>query len=110
MKRGTVLTRWLCGGAALGAVIFLFCAPAGADPSRYPQFAQQRLPEDITAVFISVDQLFAELSAGAKPLIIDVRSTEEYREAHIIDAVSAPLTEFTAHLKDVPKHRPVVLY
>jgi hypothetical protein len=94
----------------LGAAILIFFQPASADPSRYPQFAQQRLPESITPVLVSVDQLFSEIAAGAKPLIIDVRPAEEYHETHILGAISLPLTEFSSHLKDVPRDRPVVLY
>ena len=110
MKRREVSTRSLLASAALGAAIFIFFEPASADPSRYPQFAQQRLPQNITPVFVSVDQLFSEIAGGAKPLFIDVRSAEEYHEAHIRGAVSLPLTEFNSHLKDVPRDRPVVLY
>lgn len=110
MKRGRILRRWLFASATFGAAILLFFAPASADPSRYPQFAQHKLPENITPVFVSVDQLFSEIAAEAKPVIIDVRSAEEYQDAHIPGAVSLPLTEFGSHLKDVPRGRPVVLY
>jgi rhodanese-related sulfurtransferase len=51
-----------------------------------------------------------EIQAGKKPMIIDVRTEEEYREVHILGAVSAPLTEFDAYLKSVPKDRLVILY
>jgi hypothetical protein len=97
-------------GAALWAGIFLFHKPVEADPSKYPQFAQQKLPDNITPAFISVEQLVNEITAGKKPLIIDVRSDEEYREVHILGAVSSPLAEFSAHLEDIPRDRLVVLY
>jgi 3-mercaptopyruvate sulfurtransferase SseA len=96
--------------AAFLAGFFLFCQPVHADPSNYPQFAQQKLPENITPAFISVDQLIKDMTAPEKPIIIDVRSAEEYREVHIMGAVSAPLADFSAHLKEVPRDRPVVLY
>jgi hypothetical protein len=81
-----------------------------ADPSKYPQFAQQALPENVTPTFIAIEQLVADLKAGVKPVIIDVRTEEEYREAHILGAVSAPLEEFKDYLKSIPRDRPVVLY
>src|ERR1041385_5699626 len=81
-----------------------------ADPSKYPEFAQQTLPDNITPAFIHIEELVAELNSGVKPLIIDVRSEEEYREVHILAAVSAPLAEFKSHLKSIPRDRPVVLY
>lgn len=83
---------------------------SGADPSKYPEFAQQSLPDNIKPIFISVDELAEEITAGTKPLIIDVRPAEEYREAHILGAISAPLGEFQAHMKSIPRNRPVVLY
>jgi len=81
-----------------------------ADPSKYPEFAQQTLPDNITPAFIHIEELVAELNSGVKPLIIDVRSEEEFREVHILGAVSAPLGEFKSYLKSIPRDRPVVLY
>jgi hypothetical protein len=92
------------------ACLFFLYRPSHADPSKYPQFAQQKLPADVTLSFISIDELLAELEAGKKPLIIDVRSDEEYREAHIIGAMSAPLAQFNSHLRTIPKEGLIVLY
>jgi|SRR4030095_14094559 hypothetical protein len=93
------------------AVTALLLAPAAhADPSKYPQFAQQKLPENVTPTFIGIEELVADLKAGAKPVIIDVRTQEEFREVHILSAVSAPLEEFKSYLKSIPRDRPVVLY
>jgi hypothetical protein len=89
----------------------LFSAPkANADPTKYPEFAQQTLPADITPEFIGIDQLVAELKSGAKPMLIDVRTKEEYDEVHILGAQSAPLAEFKEYIKSIPHDRPVVLY
>ena len=81
---------------------------AQADPSKYPQFAQQSPPANVS--LISVDELVSDIQAGKKPLIIDVRTEEEYREVHILGALSAPLTEFNAYLQSIPKDRLVILY
>lgn len=83
---------------------------AQGDPSKYPAFAQQTLPDDIKPVFIGIEELVKELKAGAKPVIVDVRTAEEFHEAHILSAVSAPLAEFKDYLKSIPRDRPVVLY
>jgi hypothetical protein len=98
-----------------GLVLGLALAPlaasvAHADPAKYPAFAQQSLPEHIKPQFIGIDQLAKELRAGAKPVIIDVRSAEEFREVRILGAVSAPIAEFKNHIKKIPRDRPVVLY
>jgi 3-mercaptopyruvate sulfurtransferase SseA len=82
--------------------------PATADPSKYPQFAQQSPPANVS--LISVDELVQEITAGKKPMIIDVRSEEEYREVHILGALSAPLPEFNAYSQSIPKDRLVILY
>jgi hypothetical protein len=83
---------------------------AYADPSKYPQFAQETLPDNITPAFIHIEELVAELNSGVQPLIIDVRTEEEYREVHILGAVSAPLGEFKSYLKSIPRDRPLMLY
>ena len=102
----------LAGTLVLLAAALVLAGPQGAqaDPSKYPQFAQQSLPKDVTPVFISIDELVAELRGGAKPVLIDVRTTEEFREAHILGAVSAPLAEFRQYIKSIPKDRLTVLY
>jgi rhodanese-related sulfurtransferase len=42
---------------------------------------------------ISVDEVKTKLDAGDNIVLVDTRSTEEYREASISGAVSIPLTE-----------------
>jgi hypothetical protein len=83
---------------------------ASADPSKYPQFAQQSLPANVPLALTSIDELVGDVKAGKKPLIIDVRTTAEYKEVHILGAVSAPLAEFKEYMKSIPRDRPVVLY
>ena len=92
------------------AVVFFSFSVAHADPANYPAFAQQSLRQDIKPQFIGMDQLVKDISAGVKPVIVDVRTTEEFREAHIAGAMSAPLAEFQSHIKTIPRDRPVVLY
>jgi len=103
----------ICGFALIGAIAIaslLAPAPAQADPSKYPQFAQQKLPENVTPAFIGIEELVADSKTGVKPVIIDVRTQEEFREVHILGAVSAPLEEFKNYIKSIPRDRPVVLY
>jgi rhodanese-related sulfurtransferase len=90
------------------ALLLVTQQPVTADPSRYPQFAQQSPPANVS--LISVDELVQQITAGKKPMIIDVRSEEEYREVHILGALSAPLPEFNAYAQSVPKDRLVILY
>ena len=100
----------------LVTAVFLLSLPMGlarvaqADPSKYPQFAQQSLPDDIVPVFIGVEELVVAVKDGAKPIIIDVRTEEEFKEAHILSAQSAPLPDFKDFVKNLPRDRLVVLY
>ena len=108
MKRPCYLTTYFFFVLASLVGVLFNQPPAQADPSKYPQFAQQSPPANVP--LISVDELVNEIQAGKKPMIIDVRTEEEYSEVHILGAVSAPLTEFDAYLKSVPKDRLVILY
>ena len=83
---------------------------SSADPSRYPQFAQQSLPANVPLALVSVEEVVSEVKTGKKPLIIDVRTEAEYKEVHILGAVSAPLADFKDYVKSIPRDRPVVLY
>ena len=103
----TLLTRLV---PIVLAVLALTPPLAQADPSKYPQFAQQTLPRDVKPEFISIDELVKDIQKGVKPVIIDVRTAEEFRETHILGAVSAPLAEFRAYLKSIPRDRLTILY
>jgi len=101
------------GIIALAGILTALVLPhhgAQADPSKYPEFAQQSLPDNVPLALINIEDLVAELKSGIKPLIIDVRTQEEYREVHILGAASAPLAEFKDYVKSIPRDRPVVLY
>ncbi len=110
MKPPSFLTKAVWSASVLWSTIFFFSTAAHADPSKYPEFAQQKLAANVTLAFISVDELIKEIISVQKPFVIDVRTEEEYRELHIAGAVSQPLTKFSAHVQDVPRDRPVVLY
>lgn len=83
---------------------------AAADPSKYPQYAQYQLPKGVKPEFIYLNQLVDDIVQGKKPLIIDVRSAQEYQELHIKASVSIPLDEVPVQIEKIPKDRPLVLY
>ena len=103
-------SKRLLAAIAVSASLLGIPRIAQADPSKYPQFAQQTLPDDIVPVFINVEELVEAVKAGAKPLIIDVRTEDEFKEAHILSAQSAPLADFKDFVKNIPRDRLVVLY
>jgi hypothetical protein len=106
----TVSLRKILVLAIVMISLLAFCRTASADPSKYPQFAQQSLPANVPLALISIEEVVSEVKAGKKPLIIDVRTAAEYKEVHILGAVSAPMAEFKDYVKSIPRDRPVVLY
>jgi len=64
-------------------------SPAPAAPAAQPAFVAER---------ITVDEL-KKLQEADKVLVVDVRSAEAYKSAHIPGAVSAPLGEIDKHVQ-----------
>lgn len=97
---------------------------AGDDVSRFllalRSLAEDRLAE-IAAVTreylgardtmetVAGEELLRRVREGAVT-VIDVRPAEEFRAAHIPGAVSMPIDELKARVKELPKSRPVVAY
>jgi 3-mercaptopyruvate sulfurtransferase SseA len=84
--------------------------PVAADPSKYPQYAQQELPKDVTPEFIHLSDFVDEIIRRGKIVIVDVRSREEYEESHIKGAISVPLNEVASRAGEIPKDGLAVLY
>lgn len=81
-----------------------------ANPGQYPQVVQQGEVPNVRPEFIRVERLVEEISNKKKPLLVDVRTQEEYEQAHIKGSVSIPLGEIHLRLAEIPKNRLVVLY
>jgi rhodanese-related sulfurtransferase len=58
---------------------------------------------------VDVDELLRRAKKG-EVTVLDVRPAEEYRAGHIPGALSIPVDELRARLKEVPKRRDVVAY
>lgn len=58
---------------------------------------------------VSQEELLRRARAG-EVVVVDVRPAEEYAAGHIDGAVSIPITQLEARLKDLPKRREVVAY
>ena len=67
---------------------------------------------DSRAADISAQALLSRLKAGDAPVVIDVRSQQEYRGGHVPGAINLPHTEIAAHLDELRPYRDrdVVLY
>ena len=54
--------------------------------------------------------LFRSRVRNGEVTVVDVRPIEEYRAGHIPGALSVPLPDLKARLKDLPKNREIVAY
>jgi hydroxyacylglutathione hydrolase len=43
------------------------------------------------------------------PYVLDVRTPSEWQQRHVDGSVNIPLSRLTAHMKDIPRNRPVVV-
>ncbi len=59
--------------------------------------------------FVDGDELLRRVKKG-EVTVLDVRPSEEYRSGHIPGALSIPVGELKARLKELPKNRDVVAY
>ena len=59
---------------------------------------------------LNAQELSEKLKGGGskRPLVVDVRQLEEYREGHIAGAKLIPLGELGQRMKDLPKEREIV--
>jgi len=97
-----------------------------ADPQVATFFVQLRgLAEARLAEIRETTRLYVEARGGMEPLdndelvrrvragevtLIDVRPEEEYRAAHIPGAISVPLADLKARLRQLPRSRDIVAY
>ncbi len=65
---------------------------------------------DIPIEFIGVKQVAQLLSDGAKVMLVDVRSRQDYLTRHIKGALSVPLDSIDARSREIPRDGLVVLY
>ncbi len=59
---------------------------------------------------ISPDDLYEQRQRGPAPLVLDVRTPEEFRLRHIPGAVNIPHTELASRIGEVQQSHAVVLY
>jgi len=59
---------------------------------------------------INRDELLARLEAGEPLVVVDVRPVDEYRAAHLPNALSIPIDELERRLRELPRERLIVAY
>ncbi len=81
------------------ALLFLLTAPA---------FAQSEAPPE--APSIAATELSARRTSGAAPVVIDVRTPEEYAAGHIPGALNIPFDQVAQRISEVDAPHGVALY
>ena len=67
-------------------------------------------PESTKAPSISAAQLHARRESGAAPVVIDVRTPEEYASGHIPGAVNIPFDQVAQRIAEIDAPHGVALY
>jgi rhodanese-related sulfurtransferase len=57
---------------------------------------------------VNAQELNEKLKNGKRPLVIDVRQPEEYRDGHIAGAKLIPVGELNKRMKELPRDREIV--
>lgn len=57
---------------------------------------------------VKANELNEKLKKGNRPLVIDVRQPEEYREGHIAGAKLIPLNELGKRVNELPKDKEII--
>ncbi len=81
------------------ALLFLLTAPA---------FAQSEPPPE--APSIEPSELNARRASGAAPVVIDVRTPEEYAASHIPGALNIPFDQVAQRISEIEAPHGVALY
>lgn len=68
--------------------------------------------EAVTHEFISASELASQLNSAGAPVVVDVRSPDEYRSGHVPGAINIPHLQIGARLDELAagKERGLVVY
>lgn len=59
---------------------------------------------------VTSQQAQALLAKNSKVVVLDVRTPDEYRQAHLKGALLIPLGDLNRRVQEVPRDRPVLVY
>jgi membrane protein DedA with SNARE-associated domain/rhodanese-related sulfurtransferase len=95
-----------------GSVAAMGLGSALAAYVAYKWWERLRFYKSLRMARISVGELYDLIQAGARPVVVDVRSTTARAlEPRVIPgALGIPLDDIDKHLKDLPRDREVILY
>jgi len=95
------------GGAVAVVLALLLAAYIG-----FKWWERQRFYAALEMARIGVDELYAQISSGASPVIVDVRSptAQTLQSQRIPGALHVPLQEVNHHIATLPRDRDIILY
>ena len=67
--------------------------------------APQPVSKDLSAVALK-----SALASDNPPLLVDVRTPQEFADGHIAGALNIPVSEIEQHADEMPKDRRLVVY
>ncbi len=94
----------------LSIIVLGYATGTLANPQDYPEFAQQKVKDNIPIQFIKAETVKQHLDVKARQVIIDVRSHASHAKRHLPGAQSIPLRQLPDRVAEVPRDVPVVLY
>lgn len=68
------------------------------------------LSQAVEPANVTSKQAQALLGKNSKIVLLDVRTPDEYRQAHLKGALLIPLGELNRRVQEVPRDRPVLVY
>ncbi len=74
-------------------------------PAVLPAYADAAVSSNLTA-----GEAFNLVDESSDLFLLDVRTREEYQQAHLEGAHLIPIDQFARRLAEVPKNRPVLVY
>jgi hypothetical protein len=106
MRRMIMQRMQLC----LLLLILGISTSALANPNDYPEFAQQKVDDDISVTFVTAEEVKQRLDAGTPQMLVDVRKSDSFKRRHLPNAVSIPLRSLPERYAEIPRDISVVLY
>jgi membrane protein DedA with SNARE-associated domain/rhodanese-related sulfurtransferase len=96
----------------IGSIAAVLIGAALASYIAYKWWERARFYQSLRMARIDVVELYDLMQAGAKPIVVDVRSpTARALDPHWIPgALHVPLEDVAKHIKDLPRDRDIILY
>lgn len=86
---------------ASGLALLLLLTAAGTVVAQDVPVAQDAPDAAVETATIGADELISRIEAETAPMILDVRTPEEFAEGHIQGAINIPFTELAARASEL---------